>query len=51
MKNFNQEKFWRPLIIFYNYFSAIFIGPGFVQPGWKPVSKALVYDFSQSQLI
>lgn len=25
-----------PLIIFYNYFNAIFLGPGFVPKNWKP---------------
>ena len=28
----------RPLIIFYNYFNAIFIGPGFVPKNWRPVN-------------
>jgi hypothetical protein len=27
-----------PIIIFYNYFNAIFLGPGFVPKNWKPVS-------------
>ena len=27
-----------PLIIFYNYFNAIFLGPGFVPLNWRPVS-------------
>ncbi|CAF1111142.1 unnamed protein product [Adineta ricciae] len=27
-----------PVIIFYNYFRAIFVGPGFVPKGWKPAN-------------
>lgn len=27
-----------PLIIFYNYFNAVFLGPGFVPKNWRPVS-------------
>jgi palmitoyltransferase len=26
-----------PLIIFYNYFNAVFVGPGFVPKNWRPV--------------
>lgn len=29
-----------PLIIFYNYLNAVFIGPGFVPDKWRPVSKS-----------
>ncbi|CAF0936672.1 unnamed protein product [Rotaria sordida] len=29
--------FWIwPVVIFYNYFRAVFVGPGFVPKGWKP---------------
>ena len=27
-----------PVIIFYNYFNAVFLGPGFVPLNWRPVS-------------
>lgn len=27
------------VMILYNYFNAMFIGPGFVPLGWKPVRK------------
>lgn len=30
--------FW-PFVILYNYFNAVFIGPGFVPNGWRPDSK------------
>ena len=28
----------RPILIFYNYFNSMFIGPGFVPKKWQPVS-------------
>ncbi|CAF1075876.1 unnamed protein product [Adineta steineri] len=28
-----------PVVIFYNYFRAIFVGPGFVPKGWRPANK------------
>lgn len=28
-----------PLLIFYNYFNAVFLGPGFVPKNWKPDNK------------
>lgn len=30
-----------PLVIFYNYFNALFLGPGFVAKNWKPENKEL----------
>lgn len=35
-----------PLFIFYNYFNAVFLGPGFVPKDWKPVSFCKFYSYT-----
>ena len=41
-----------PIIIFYNYFNAVFLGPGFVPYQWKPVSfrKLFISDSHRGRL-